>query len=68
MSIRIAINGFGTIGKRVADAVSKQSDMILVGVYKNRPNYEAYTAYIRGYPIYVSQEKAGEFEKRGGGA
>ena len=65
MSIKIAINGFGTIGKRVADAVSKQSDMILVGIYKNRPNYEAYTAYIKGYPIYTRQEIAGEFEKRG---
>lgn len=65
MSIRVAINGFGTIGKRVADAISKQNDMILVGVFKNRPNYEAYTAYSRGYPIYTSQERAGEFEKRG---
>lgn len=65
MSVRIAINGFGTIGKRVADAVAKQGDMILVGVYKNRPNYEAYIAYRKGYPIYTSPERVGEFEKRG---
>jgi glyceraldehyde-3-phosphate dehydrogenase (NAD(P)) len=65
MGVRVAINGFGTIGKRVADAVAKQGDMILVGIYKNRPNYEAYVAYRKGYPIYTSAERVGEFEKRG---
>jgi len=65
MSVKVAINGFGTIGKRVADAISRQDDMILVGVYKNRPNYEAYIAYKKGYPVYASQERAEDFEKRG---
>jgi len=32
MSIKVAINGFGTIGKRVADAVDAQDDMEIVGV------------------------------------
>ena len=31
-TIRVAINGFGTIGKRVADAVDAQDDMEVVGV------------------------------------
>jgi glyceraldehyde-3-phosphate dehydrogenase (NAD(P)) len=30
--IRVALNGYGVIGKRVADAVGAQADMILVGV------------------------------------
>lgn len=30
--IRVAVNGYGVIGKRVADAVAKQDDMQLVGV------------------------------------
>lgn len=30
----IGINGYGTIGKRVADAVSAQDDMKIVGVTK----------------------------------
>jgi glyceraldehyde-3-phosphate dehydrogenase (NAD(P)) len=29
---RVAINGYGVIGKRVADAVALQDDMTLVGV------------------------------------
>ena len=37
----VAINGYGTIGKRVADAVAAQDDMKVVGVSKTRPNYEA---------------------------
>lgn len=31
-SVRVAVNGFGVIGKRVADAVRRQDDMDLVGV------------------------------------
>ena len=30
--IRVGVNGYGTIGKRVADAVAPQPDMRLVGV------------------------------------
>jgi glyceraldehyde-3-phosphate dehydrogenase/erythrose-4-phosphate dehydrogenase len=30
--IRVAVNGYGVIGKRVADAVARQDDMQLAGV------------------------------------
>jgi glyceraldehyde-3-phosphate dehydrogenase (NAD(P)) len=30
--IRVAVNGYGVIGKRVADAIARQEDMTLVGV------------------------------------
>ena len=30
--IRVAVNGYGVIGTRIADAVRKQKDMMLVGV------------------------------------
>ncbi|PZO32446.1 MAG: type II glyceraldehyde-3-phosphate dehydrogenase, partial [Alphaproteobacteria bacterium] len=30
--IRVAVNGYGVIGKRVADAVRTQKDMTLIGV------------------------------------
>ncbi len=56
MPVRVAVNGFGTIGKRVADAVSKQPDMQLVGVAKTRPSFEAQLAVERGYPLYVGGE------------
>ena len=50
----MGINGFGTIGKRVADAVAKQPDMELVGVAKTRPSYEARRAMEKGYPLYIT--------------
>lgn len=30
--IRVAVNGYGVIGKRVADAVACQDDLVLAGV------------------------------------
>jgi len=54
---KVAINGFGTIGKRVADAVSRQDDMRVMGVVKTRPSFEAKIAAEKGYPIYVASEK-----------
>lgn len=54
MKVKVAVNGFGTIGKRVADAVSRQPDMELVGVAKTRPSFEARRAAERGYRLYVA--------------
>ncbi len=64
--IKVAINGYGTIGKRVADAVSVQKDMEIIGVSKTRPSSEAYIAVKRGYPLYIADLKKKEaFEKAG---
>ncbi|NHN41595.1 type II glyceraldehyde-3-phosphate dehydrogenase [Halorubellus sp. JP-L1] len=54
--IQVAVNGYGTIGKRVADAVRAQPDMEVVGVAKTRPNFEAETAVEKGYPLYAAIE------------
>lgn len=56
MAVKVAINGYGNIGKRVADAVAKQDDMELVGVAKTRPNFEAFVAAQKGYRLYASEE------------
>ena len=52
--IRVGVNGYGTIGKRVADAVDVQPDMELIGVTKTRPNFEADAARRRGYELYAA--------------
>lgn len=56
--IRVAINGYGTIGKRVADAVAAQDDMKVVGVSKTHPGPEAFVAVKRGYPLYIADMAA----------
>lgn len=48
------MNGYGTIGKRVADAVALQPDLKLVGVAKTRPNFEAQEAIQKGYPLFIA--------------
>jgi len=63
---RIAVNGYGTIGRRVADAVVAQPDMELAGVAKTRPNYEAELAVRRGYPLYAAvEDRLDLFEEAG---
>ncbi|MBI2126982.1 MAG: type II glyceraldehyde-3-phosphate dehydrogenase [Thaumarchaeota archaeon] len=56
--IRVGVNGFGVIGRRVADAVAKQPDMKLVGIAKTRPDYKAQIAAQKGYTIFGSDDEA----------
>ena len=50
----VGINGYGTIGKRVADAVDCQDDMKIVGVTKRTPDFEAKMAVSKGYDLYIT--------------
>ena len=54
MTIKVAINGYGTIGKRVADAVACQDDMEIIGVTKTRPAFGCDLAVRKGYPLYCT--------------
>ncbi|MFA7562961.1 MAG: type II glyceraldehyde-3-phosphate dehydrogenase [Methanoculleus sp.] len=64
--IKVAVNGYGTIGKRVADAVTAQPDMEVVGVSKTSVSADAYIAKKRGYPLYIADiGKKAAFEKAG---
>lgn len=64
--ITVGVNGYGTIGKRVADAVAQQPDMELAGVAKTRPNFEAEAAVRKGYPLYAAvEERIPLFEESG---
>ncbi|MEM0203548.1 MAG: type II glyceraldehyde-3-phosphate dehydrogenase [Archaeoglobaceae archaeon] len=63
--IKVAINGYGTIGKRVADAVALQDDMKVVGVTKTKPDFEAKLAK-KKFDLYVAKPESVElFEKAG---
>jgi glyceraldehyde-3-phosphate dehydrogenase (NAD(P)) len=52
--IRVAVNGYGVIGKRVADAVRKQPDMELVGVADVVTDYRIKTATMLGIGVYAA--------------
>jgi len=49
---RVAVNGYGVIGKRVADAVAKQEDMRLVGVVDVVSDWRPRVALERGFALY----------------
>jgi glyceraldehyde-3-phosphate dehydrogenase (NAD(P)) len=49
--IRVAINGYGVIGKRVADAVLLQPDMQLAGVGDVVSDYRIKAAIVAGLPV-----------------
>ncbi|HKM14235.1 MAG TPA: type II glyceraldehyde-3-phosphate dehydrogenase [Candidatus Methanomethylophilaceae archaeon] len=61
--IKVGINGFGTIGKRVAAAVEAQEDMEVIGVTKTRPSFESEVARYRGLDLYVPSERVELFDK-----
>ncbi len=66
MPIRIGVFGYGTIGKRIADAILKFSDEFeLVGVLKPTPDYEADIAVRKGLKVYTYPERVNDFEKAG---
>lgn len=50
--IRVAVNGYGVIGKRVADAVRLQDDMELAGVADVVTDYRIRTAVELGIPLF----------------
>ena len=64
--IKVGVNGFGVIGRRIAHAVRLQEDMQLLGIVKTKPDYKARLAYNRGIKIYAADEKqVDSFQKAG---
>ena len=49
---RVGVNGYGVIGKRVADAVARQDDMELVGVADIGTDWRLRVALQRGFPLF----------------
>ena len=64
--VRVAINGYGVIGKRVADAVSLQDDMALAGVSDVVTDYRIRTAVARGHPLFASTAEAWDAMRQAG--
>ncbi|ABR55233.1 glyceraldehyde-3-phosphate dehydrogenase, type II [Methanococcus vannielii SB] len=62
--VGVLVNGYGSIGKRVADAVAKQDDMKVIGVTKTKPDFEARMAVTKGYKLFAAiPEKKHLFEE-----
>lgn len=55
--IRVAVNGYRVIGKRVADAVALQPDMDLAGVCDVVTDWRARMALIKGYRLFAAMDE-----------
>lgn len=64
--IRVAVNGYGVIGKRVADAIGRQDDMELVGVCDVVSDYRVRMPWALGLPIFAANEDASKSMQRAG--
>lgn len=56
--VMVAVNGYGVIGKRVADAVALQEDMTLAGVVDVVHDHRIKMAVERGYAVYAAAADA----------
>lgn len=53
-TIRVAVNGYGVIGKRVADALRHQEDMQLVGVADIAADWRVWPATEKSIPVFAT--------------
>jgi glyceraldehyde-3-phosphate dehydrogenase (NAD(P)) len=65
-TIRVAVNGYGVIGKRVADAVRAMPDMELVGVADVIGDWRIRTAVGHGITVFAATEQADATMRAGG--
>ncbi|MCS7108616.1 MAG: type II glyceraldehyde-3-phosphate dehydrogenase [Sulfolobales archaeon] len=65
-AVKVLVNGYGVIGKRVADAVIKQDDLKLVGISDVVADWRVKMAQAKGINVYASlPEKVDEMKKGG---
>lgn len=55
--IRVAVNGYGVIGKRVAGAVAAQDDMVLAGVSDVATDWRMQVVLQKGYPLFGATDE-----------
>ena len=63
--IDVCVNGYGTIGKRVADAVKRHKKLNLLGIAKYTPDQDAKIAKMQGVEIFVPKESLDAFRSKG---
>src|SRR5688572_10242325 len=64
--VRVLVNGYGVIGKRIADAIAAQDDMELVGIADVVSDWRIKVALQKGYPVFASTVEAAESMRAAG--
>lgn len=58
--VRVVVNGYGVIGKRIADAIVAQDDMELVGIADVVSDWRIKIAVEKGYPVFASNPEVAD--------
>jgi glyceraldehyde-3-phosphate dehydrogenase (NAD(P)) len=66
LKIRVALNGYGVIGKRVADAVASQDDMELVGIADIETDWRIKKSVQKGFRLFASLENRADAMRTAG--
>ncbi len=59
---RVFVNGYGSIGSRIAQFIAGDSDIKLLGVGKYSPDDKVSDAISRGFGVYVPKNKVEQFK------
>jgi glyceraldehyde-3-phosphate dehydrogenase (NAD(P)) len=62
--VKIFINGYGNIGRRLATAISKDKSIKLIGIAKYSPDIETQNALDKGYNVFVPKELKEVFQNK----
>lgn len=63
--LKISINGYGTIGKRIAEAIIRHPFLTLVGVGKYTPDHKSLLACEKGLPLFAPKKVMKQFSDKG---
>ncbi|MBI4010226.1 MAG: type II glyceraldehyde-3-phosphate dehydrogenase [Candidatus Aenigmarchaeota archaeon] len=63
--VNVCVNGYGTIGKRVAEAIAKHPKAKLVGISKYTPDQDAKLANASKLNVFVPKDSVKNFESKG---
>ncbi len=64
--LKVSVNGYGTIGKRVADVVAKHPRMELIGICKYTPDADAKIAISKKFNVFAPKENIQNFQNASG--
>jgi glyceraldehyde-3-phosphate dehydrogenase (NAD(P)) len=60
---KVFVNGYGSIGSRIAHFIKDDPDIKVIGIGKYSPDQDVNTAISRGFDVYVPQKKLGLFNE-----
>jgi len=63
--VRVFINGYGNIGRRLASAFSHDKEIQFIGIGKYSIDDKLDEAFAKKFPVYVPEEKISEFRQKG---